>query len=154
MESAVSALRTSCTENGKKEVMRWQTRGQLAFGLLDPDLSSLLDNSDDIAAQIAAYNRQGINEQAIEITQSQKDDPTVLLQLAITLADTGLMEAQGAAYKAVEKQPDNPINHAILAYLADESAAYSLALESIRRALNLWGDEAEWHILAGQLQSR
>ncbi|MBT5335645.1 MAG: tetratricopeptide repeat protein, partial [Chloroflexi bacterium] len=154
-EIAESAVRTACTEFGGKEALRWQARGRLAFGNIEADLEALSNSPGDVAAQVAALRHSNEIDQALKIAQTQKDDPSILIQVAIALSeDEKLMESQGAAYKAAEKQANNPFNHAILAILAEESEEYSLALESIRRSLNIWGDEPDWHILAGILQSR
>ncbi len=152
---AQSAIRTACTDHGNIEALRWQARGRLAFGNEDADTKVLSNTPGDIAAQVSSFRRLNMIEQALTIAQPQQEDPSVLIQVAIALSeDDKLMESQGAAYKAAEKQAKNPFNHAILAILAEKSGEHSLALESIRRSLNIWGDESEWHILAGQLQSR
>ncbi len=47
--------------------------------------------------------------------------------------------------------PENPIYQALYAQLAQRNGQSAAALTFIHKALEIWRDEPEWHILAAEL---
>jgi len=84
-----------------------------------------------------------------DILDSYPDHIEVLQAYGIYALRHKLHNAIPYIERAIEIEPDNPINHALLAYLNLDQPEQSL--NSINTALSIWPDEPEWHIFAADL---
>jgi tetratricopeptide (TPR) repeat protein len=149
-------------------LLRWRARGRAIFQASQDHreaLKSFNHHPEDRAAYIAALARAGdlvsidqlfktSREQALP---GQPEHPLVLAQFALSLGLQGrrgedVNEALAAARAAIDRQPDQPLFHALLARLAQSFKDTDTAIKALQTALSLWPDEPRWHAWAGELQ--
>ncbi|HVN56407.1 MAG TPA: tetratricopeptide repeat protein [Anaerolineaceae bacterium] len=136
------------------EVARWHKRGQAAF---HPNqqcarlLSELPANPEDSAALITVCRQVGDLQAAGEVARLYPESVEVLLQQALALKETNPAEGFFCARTLVGFQPNHPLHQACMAVLASEAHEESIAFEALQNALQIWPNEAGWHLLAADL---
>jgi tetratricopeptide (TPR) repeat protein len=146
-------------------ILRWRARGQAVFQPDQPSLETLrtlVDQPEDRAATISALSNTGDLVAIAQLYKNSRERGTpepavVLAQFALSLGFKGrrqedLGEAVAAARAAVDRQPNQPLYHALHARLAQAVADETTALQSIQTALSLWPEEPRWHALAASFQ--
>ncbi len=137
-----------------EETARWSARGNMVFrSSLDVirGFAKSANSDDDLGALVAALRRSSNFAGAIQIGKKHSGTPKVLVEYGLSLQSTTPEEAVAAISKAVEMQPENPLAHAALAVVLQESGEQDVALAALETSLGLWPDEPEWHAWAAQL---
>jgi len=88
-------------------------------------------------------------DQIAEIMSAFGSQPEVLEQKAILDLHNELNESAKIADQLLEKDPKNPILHAIKAFALRNDP--EKAIEAIEAALSIWPDEPEWHAFASNM---
>lgn len=116
---------------------------------IDLDPTPCLNNPASAAAVILANPGEIRVRQALEVHPNQ---PQVLQAAGIYALHHPLLDGVQIAEKALQFDPVNPINHALLAYLNRDlpEAAYA----SITTALKFWSNEPNWHAYAAELAAQ
>jgi tetratricopeptide (TPR) repeat protein len=151
-------------------IVRWKARGQAAF-LPGPksasDLRLALASDpgmpDETAALVTALGQTGESLAAAEASLAFPQEPMVLRQLSLAMAESNPRQALGAARNAVNiistegyRRPNEiPLFHTLLALLAHQAGERendrSTANQAIHTALASWPDEPRWHVLAAEI---
>lgn len=146
-------------------ITRWENRGQVVFKPNENNIQRLaasLLEPDDYAALIAAQRGLGklptISQYRKATTDQDKVDgsPHILAQLALSIGEVGrrqddLIKAILLTKEAIQKQPNQPLYHALLAQLAYRIGNHDLASGSIVTALSMWPEEPDWQMLAAKI---
>jgi tetratricopeptide (TPR) repeat protein len=148
-------------------LLRWQARGQAIFKRGQDHLKAIKrfgDHPEDRAACIAALSEAGdlvAIDQLFKTTREQAipdrpEHPLVQAQFALSLSLHGRRaednsEALAAARAAVDRQPSQPLFHALLARLAQSVSEIETARNALQTALSIWPDEPRWHAWAAEL---
>ncbi len=153
---------------------RWRARGQAIFQPSPTSaqaLAALPSHPDDIAACIACLRRIGDLNAAGLAARDYPQNPLVLLQLALTLADERPRQAMAAIHAATDalerlapgrswrsafgEQQITPLIYALMARLfhrnGHRASDHQSALQAIQTALSMWPDEPRWHTLAAEI---
>ncbi len=116
----------------------WHISNNFEACLNDPAIAAVIVmNSDD----------DDIIRQVMEI---YPDDRKVLQAYGLNALRYGKVDAIPAVEKALQAEPLNPLNHALLAFL--NKAEPESALKSIETALQFWPEESAWHAYAAELE--
>ena len=142
-------------------LLRWQARGRAIFQAGQDHreaLKSFTGHPEDRAAYIAALSGAGdlvAIDQLFKVAREQAvpdrpEHPLVLAQFALSLGFQGrrgedMNEALAAARAAADRQPYQPLFHALLARLAQSTSDGEMARNALQTALSLWPDEPRWH---------
>ena len=151
-QQAITTANQRCSSG---EVIHWRNRGEAVFNpspQSSKNLSRALSGLDDVAALILNYGRINHIAEAKKIGEAYPDSPQVQLQLSVALMKPEPEASLGAARLAVEKNPSNPLSHALLAYLIKDDLVE--ARQSIETALGYWSDEPEWRQYAAMVCER
>jgi tetratricopeptide (TPR) repeat protein len=148
-------------------LQRWQARGLAVFKPSQEHrqaLKSFTSHPEDRAAYIAALSSAGdlvAIDQLYKSTREQAvpdrpEHPLVLANFALSLGLQGrrgedLNEALAATRSAVERQPHQPLFHALLARLAHSVSELETARKALQSALSIWPDEPRWHSWAAEM---
>ncbi len=148
------------------QITYWEYRGNVVFRPNEYNLQklqSVIKEPEDYALRIATHRILGKLPQSL--TQDDKEfiekdylteNPFILAQMSLYLGEIGrrqddLIQAIQLAKKAIQKQSNQPLYHALLAKLAHRLGDDNLALESIITALSIWPEEPEWHRIAANI---
>jgi tetratricopeptide (TPR) repeat protein len=153
-----------------QSIHRWKARGQAAFlpgqksaSELQTAIAGASSTPDEIAALVTALGQTGDGMAAAEAAQAFPQDPMVLRQLSLVMAETNPRQALGAARTAVNlisggnyRRPNElPLFYTLLARLAHQAGERdndeSTASQAIHTALAAWPDEPRWHVLAAEI---
>ncbi len=157
-----------------QSIHRWKARGQAAFlpGLksateLQTAVAGSTSNPEEIAALVTVLGQTGDGMAgtlaAAEVAQAFPQEPVVLRQLSLTMAESNPRQALGAARAAVNiisvggyRRPNElPLFYTLLARLAHQAGErdsdQSTASQAIHTALAAWPDEPRWHVLAAEI---
>lgn len=159
-------------------IQKWNARSK---AILDPNpqssqlLADLPASADDIAAQISCLRTLQRVPEACRVAEFYPQEPTVLTQLALTLAGEQPKQALLAVQTAAEilnrqesltlqkatssllqiDEQIKPIVFALLASLTFQNGNRiddtQNAIAAIEKALQSWPDEPTWHALASQI---
>jgi tetratricopeptide (TPR) repeat protein len=148
-------------------LLRWQARGLAVFKPSQEHRQALKpfsNHPEDRAAYIAALSNAGdlvAIDQLFKAAREQAapdrpEHPLVLAHFALSLGLQGrrgedLNEALSATRMAVERQPHQPLFHAVLARLAHSVSEIEMARAALQSALSIWPDEPRWHAWAADL---
>jgi len=157
-----------------QSIHRWKARGQAAFL---PGQKSAIElqtamvgapsTPDEIAALVTALGQTGDGMAgplaAADVAQAFPQEPMVLRQLSLIMAESNPRQALGAARNAVNiisgggyRRPNElPLFYTLLARLAHQAGErdsdQSTASQAIHTALAAWPDEPRWHVLAAEI---
>jgi tetratricopeptide (TPR) repeat protein len=146
---------TNCLETlapalSQEEWLCLKARGLAAFEgewQFELNIEPCLNNPESAAAVILSSHDELTVRRTLE---AYPDNTQVLQAFGVYALKHGKADGIQAAQKALELDPANPVNHALLAFLNREEPEQ--ALNSIKTALQFWPDEAEWHALAADLE--
>ena len=116
---------------------------------LQLNVDACLQGAEEAAAVLLGSEDERL---AMDILESYPDDVCVLQSYGVFALRHNLPNAAAYIEKALELDTANPINHALLAHLKLDQPEQ--ALKSIEAAISIWPEEAEWHSLAADLNSR
>ena len=118
----------------------WPLRLNLDHCLNDPiSASAVIINSDD-------------DEIVRKALEAHPNHPLVQQAYGLNALRYAKVDGIPAVEKALQADPTDSINHALLAYLNKDNP--ETALSAIKVALNLWPDESEWHMFAAELEKQ
>lgn len=153
---------------------RWRSRGQAIFQPSPENaqaLATLPPHPDDVAARIACLRRIGDLNTAGLAARDFPQNPLVLLQLALSLAEEKPRQAMAAIHAAADAlehfTPNRrwrsafgephiaPLIYALMARLfhrnGHRASDRQSALQAIQTALSIWSEEPCWHTLAAEI---
>lgn len=127
-----------------------KARGAAAFAgewQLELNVDACLNDPQSAAAVILSSNDEITVRRALE---AHPDNAQVMQAFGVYALRHGKADGVQMAEKALQLDPVNPTNHALLAYL--NQADPKQALKSIETALQFWPEEAQWHAFAADLE--
>ena len=134
----------------QEEWLCLKARGMAAFEgtwQFELNIDPCLNDPESAAAVILSSDDELTVRRTLE---AHPDNSQVLQAFGIYALKHGKPDGVQMAEKALQLDPANPVNHALLAFLNREEPEQ--ALKSIRTALQFWPEEAEWHALAADLE--
>ena len=134
----------------QEEWLCLKARGLAAFEgewQFELNIDSCLNDPESAAAVILSSNDELTVRRTLE---AHSDNAQVLQAFGVYALKHGKPDGIQMAQKALELDPANPVNHALLAFLNRQEPEQ--ALNSIKTALQFWPEEAEWHALAADLE--
>ena len=162
------------THTDLQSIHRWKARGQAAFlpgqksaTDLQTAIAAAPSTPNEIAALVTALGQTGDGLAgplaAAEAAQAFPQEPIVLRQLSLIMAESNPRQALGAARNAVKiisgggypRPNELPLFYTLLARLAHQAGErdsdQSTASQAIHTALAAWPDEPRWHVLAAEI---
>ncbi|MBN2045168.1 MAG: tetratricopeptide repeat protein [Anaerolineales bacterium] len=133
------------------QILRWEQRGSYAIKNQAPYPSPTLVTKEDLAALLAASRRVDQPLDLNSIPDEWLNDKAVKFQLSLTYSLSDLGIALEIAEDLAANYTKNPIYQAHFAHLCHRANRNAPALDFIRKALELWQDEPDWQLLAGDL---
>ena len=127
-----------------------KARGLAAFEgewQFELNIDPCLNDPESAAAVILSSNDELTVRRTLE---AHSENAQVLQAFGIYALRHGKPDGVQMAEKALQLDPANPANHALLAFLNKDEPEQ--ALKSLRTALQFWPEEAEWHALAADLE--
>jgi tetratricopeptide (TPR) repeat protein len=140
-----------------REIQHWREHGAAAF---HPDLANepgseeLLASLGDPIKKMALLRHAGRLSEAVELAQKAGDRPQVWLQLALCYLKLDPAKGLEAARKVVETNPTDPFGHVVVAMLCEACDRPEDAFESLKTALAIWPDEADWQAWAARISTQ
>jgi tetratricopeptide (TPR) repeat protein len=153
-----------------QSIYRWKARGKAAFmpgqksaSELQTAIAGAPSTPDEVAALVTVLGQTGDGMAAAEAAQAFPQDPMVLRQLSLVMAESNPRQALGAARTAVNlisgggyrRSNELPLFYTLLARLAyqagERDSDQSTASQAIHTALAAWPDEPRWHVLAAEI---
>lgn len=146
---------THCLETlepvlSQEEWLCLKARGLAAFEgkwQFELNIDPCLNDAESAAAVILSSDDELTVRRTLE---AHPDNPQVLQAFGVYALKHGKPDGLQMAQKALQLDPANPVNHALLALLNREEPEQ--ALKSIQTALQFWPEEAEWHAFAADLE--
>ena len=127
-----------------------KARGAAAFAgewQLTMNYETCLADPNSAAAMVMSCDDDQIVRETLEI---YPNDPQVLQAYGLNALQYHKVDAVPMVEKALELDPLNASNHALLAYLNRENP--EMALKSIETALQIWPTESAWYAYAAELE--
>ncbi|MDR3577264.1 MAG: tetratricopeptide repeat protein [Anaerolineaceae bacterium] len=140
-----------------REIQHWRSHGQAAFHpelANEPGSEELLASLGDPITKMAMLRHANRPADAVELAQKAGDRPQVWLQLALCYLKLDASKGLDAARKVVEICPTDPFGHVLVAMLYEACDRPEDALESLKTALTIWPDEAEWQAWAARISAQ
>ncbi len=113
------------------------------------NLFKLIKNSDDAVQLLPLIKDPGMVKTVLD-AYPENDD--ISLQYAVMLLDDNPQRSNRIAVKLLEKDPNSPLLHALVAFSSPGDP--EKAIKSMELALSLWQDEPEWHAFVADLYYR
>ena len=118
----------------------WQLAMNIDPCLADPaSAATIVMTSDD-------------NEIIRQVLETYPTDPQVLQAYGLNALQYHKVDAIPMVEQALQANPLNAANHALLAFLSQETP--EVALKAIETALQIWPTEAAWHAFAAEMEMR
>lgn len=127
-----------------------KARGTAAFEnewQLELNIDPCLNDPESAAAVILSSKDEITVRKALEI---HPENPKILQAFGVYALRCGKPDGTEKVEKALQLDPANPVNHALLAFLNHDDP--EVALKSIENALQFWPEEAQWHAYAADLE--
>ena len=142
-------------EDTHHNILHLYARGvdMFAPGKHEPKVASYPSSAIEVATALNNLKGDIDLDTARQMAQKHPKDGYVLMALANLLESENLAKAFESASRAVEIQPANPVLNAFAARLAHAVEDFEIALQYIDTALSVWEDEADWHSLAGHINT-
>ncbi len=118
----------------------WQLSTNIDPCLADPaSAATVVMTSDD-------------NEIIRQVLETYPTDPQVLQAYGLNALQYHKVDAIPMVEQALQANPLNAANHALLAFLSQETP--EVALKAIETALQIWPTESAWHAFAAEMEMR
>src|SRR5271157_126974 len=143
--------------NDSREIQHWRAHGWAAFHpelANEPGSEEMVASLGDPITKMAMFRHANRSADALEMAPKIGDKPQAMLQLALCYLKLDPAKGLGAARKVVEACPTDPFGHVLVAMLYEACDRPEDALESLKTALSIWPDEAEWQAWAARISAQ